>query len=378
MGFSFLGGVLIPFFTDWGHISLTQIQILQSWFMLWVFILQIPTGAIADMLGRKYTLALGAFMGASATLIYGSIPNFQIFLVAEFLFAASVALISGANEAMLYDTLKERGEESKSKQIFGRAHAWRLGGIMIAAPIGSAIAHQFGLNYPMLFTSIPFFAAMLVALNITEPKIHGKFAAESTNYLKIAKEGFIYFYQHKVLRLIAIDAIVVASAAYFVIWLYQSLLKDIGVPIIYFGIAHALFLAAEILVTSNFSLLIKLFGSDKNMLKFSAFSTSFSFILAAAFPSIWTIALLLIFAGGFGLTRIELMGAYMNRLIPSRQRATVLSSISMFRNLALVLLNPLVGFAADHSLSLALLLVGIIPLTVFLFSPVEQGMLDEE
>lgn len=378
MGFSFLGGVLIPFFTDWGHISLTQIQILQSWFMLWVFILQIPTGAIADMLGRKYTLALGAFMGASATLIYGSIPNFQIFLVAEFLFAASVALVSGANEALLYDTLKESGEEEKSRQIFGRAHGWRLSGIMIAAPIGSLIAVRFGLNFPMLLTSIPFFGAALVALTIPEPKIHGKLASESSHYLKIVKEGFIYFYRHRILRLIAIDAIVVASAAYFVIWLYQSLLKNIGVPILYFGIAHALFLGAEILVTNNFSFLIHLFGSDKNMLKFSAFSTSISFILAAAFPSIWTIALLLVFAGGFGLTRIELMGAYMNRLIPSRQRATVLSSISMFRNLALVLLNPLVGFAADHSLSLALLLVGIIPLTVFLFSPVEQGMLDEE
>ncbi|MBU2036458.1 MFS transporter, partial [Patescibacteria group bacterium] len=52
--------VLVPFFTDWGGISQGKIQILQSWFMFWIFILEIPTGAVADYIGRKQSLFIGS------------------------------------------------------------------------------------------------------------------------------------------------------------------------------------------------------------------------------------------------------------------------------------------------------------------------------
>jgi len=66
-----------------------------------------------------------------------------------------------------------------------------------------------------------------------------------------------------------------------------------------------------------------------------------------------------------------LMTGYMNRLIPSEQRATILSAISMFRRLVLAVANPFVGMLADRSLPVALFIVGLLPLLVFLFSPVE-------
>src|SRR5258708_34388272 len=73
---SFYSAVLIPFFTLWGHISLGQTQLLQSWSMLWIFLLEVPTGVIADRFGRKYALALGSIIVAVAVLIYGSLPYF--------------------------------------------------------------------------------------------------------------------------------------------------------------------------------------------------------------------------------------------------------------------------------------------------------------
>ena len=163
---AFFSAVLVPFFTDWGHISLFQAQILQSWFMLWIFILEVPTGAVADYFGRKHSLALGALIVTFGALIYGSTPKFEVFLLGEFLFAACFALISGADDALLYDTLKEAGREDESKKYFGRAHSFELLGILISALIGSLIASEFGLNTPMLFTAVPFFIAALIAWSI--------------------------------------------------------------------------------------------------------------------------------------------------------------------------------------------------------------------
>ena len=88
--FNLVSGVLVPFFTDWGNITFTQVMILQSWFMFWIFILEIPTGAFADYIGRKQSLALATLFNIVAVFIYGSIPNFYIFLLGEFLWAISL------------------------------------------------------------------------------------------------------------------------------------------------------------------------------------------------------------------------------------------------------------------------------------------------
>ena len=66
----------------------------------------------------------------------------------------------------------------------------------------------------------------------------------------------------------------------------------------------------------------------------------------------------------------------MNKLIPSAERATVLSAISMLRRIALVVLNPIVGFMADYSLYLTLGLLGGLTFVVTIFSPIKKEMLD--
>lgn len=372
---AFFSAVLVPFFTEWGQISLTQVQILQSWFMFWFFILEIPTGAIADYIGRKHSITLGAIVVSIAAIVYGSVPSFEIFLISEFLFAVAMSLISGADEALLYDSLTEVGREADRKKIFGKANSFHLLGMFIAAPTGSLIASKFGLNYPMLFSAIPYIFAGIIAWSIREPAIQ-KTKSESKRYLDIVKTGFLFLKSHKTLRILALDAIIVASSAYFIIWLYQPFLRSVGVGIVYLGVIHAILVLSEIGVSTNFDLLTKLFGSDRNFLRVSAIIVAFSFTLVAISPNIITVSILVIFGGGFGLTRLPLMSAYMNKFIPSEQRATVLSSISMFRRFGLVILNPLIGLTADHSLRLAALVVGLLPLALFLFSPVEQEMLD--
>lgn len=373
--FAFFSAVLVPFFTQWGHISLLQVQLLQSWFMFWQFVLDIPTGIIADHIGRKYVLIAGVLIDAVGALEYGSIASFPIFLLGEFLMSVGISLVGGADSALLYDALKEEGKEDEIKKITGRAQSLNLLGLFISAPIGSFIAAKFGLNVPMLMSAVPLVLAGFVAYTIREPKFHKEIEKQSP--FVIAKEGLKFFYGHKTLRILTIDGIIVASAAYFVIWLYQPLLQQVHVPIFFFGFITPILVGAEIVITHQFVHIEGLLGSAKKYIAITAILTAFGFFAAGLFPSIWTVLLLVIFAGGFGLTRMDLMSSYMNTFIPSEQRATVLSTISMFRRFGLVILNPLIGLAADHSLQLALIILGIFPLLIFFFSPVEQKMFEE-
>src|SRR5260221_9616471 len=72
----FISPLIVPFFTQWGHITLFQVQLLQSWYSLWFFLFEVPSGILADRVGRKYTMSIAAFIVALACLIYASIPNY--------------------------------------------------------------------------------------------------------------------------------------------------------------------------------------------------------------------------------------------------------------------------------------------------------------
>lgn len=369
--FAFFSAVLIPFFTDWGHITLFQVQLLQSWFSLWVFIFEVPTGALADKIGRKHSIALGSFIVACAVLIYGSLPSYPIFLLAEMLFALGYAFTSGADQALLYDTLKSEGREDDSKKMLGRADAIHLLGIGLAAPIGSLLATRLGINAPMYLSAIPLLTAALIGWSIKEPKIHSE-GSESPKYLEIVRRGFGQIKHSLLLRALALDSVMVSAAAYFVIWFYQPLLQRLGIPLIYFGYFHTLLLAVEIGISSNFALFEKFFGRDHHYLRSSAIVTALSFILVAIYPSLVTVIILVVIGGGIGLTRATYLTAIASKHIGSRERATVLSTLGMFRRLALVILNPLIGFIATGSLSLAIFIVGLLPLGALLVNHREE------
>lgn len=367
---AFFSAVLVPFFTDWGGISLFQVQLLQSWFSIWVFILEVPTGALADRLGRKHSISIGSFIIGLAVLVYGSIPNFYIFLLAEFIFAVGYAFVSGADQALLYDTLKSRGEEDNSKSAMGKYDALYLVGMTVASALGGLIAARWGLNAPQFATAIPMFIAAAIGYTIPEPKIHSD--SQQKHYLTIVKDGLSVIKKNAVVRSLAIDSVLVASAAYFVVWFYQPVMMNLGIPIAIYGLVHAGLLLSEIAVSTNFSFLERFMGKGKDYLKNSAILVTLSFMLMALYPSILSLTIFVIIGGGIGYTRATYITALAQKHIESRIRSTTLSSIGMIRRFSLIFLNPLIGALATRSLYLAIFVVGILPILSLLIKNEES------
>lgn len=356
---AFFSAVLVPFFTDWGGITLFQVQILQSWFSIWVFLLEVPTGALADHLGRKHSLVLGSLIIGIAVVVYGSLPNFYVFLLAELIFAVGYAFVSGADQALLYDTLKERGEESKSKSVMGKYDATYLSGMTLASALGGFIAARWGLNAPQYATAIPMFIAALIAYTIPEPKIHSD--SQKPSYLETVRAGLSVIKKKPVVKSLAVDSVLVASAAYFVVWFYQPVMMQLGVPISLYGFVHAGLLLAEILVSTNFNLLERVLGVGNAYLKNSAILVTLSFILLAVYPNHYTLAIFILIGGGIGYTRAIYITALAQKHIASSIRSTTMSSIGMIRRFSLIFLNPVIGALAINSLYLAIFVVGLLP-----------------
>lgn len=370
IGFHFFSAVLIPFFTDWGHINFTQIMILQSAFMIFSFLLEVPTGAVADYFGRKTSVVLSCASIMIASLVYVSAPNFYVFLLGEFIFALGFALASGADEALVYDSLKMLNRENESKKVFARMDSIHMFGIMFAAPIGGLIAKKFGLQYPMLFSLIPMFFAFLMTLTLKEPEL--KKEKETKRYIHIIKESFISLKNNKNLRILALDSIAIGSLAYFIIWLYQVILKNFNVDIQYFGFVHAMLCLAQILIMTNYEKLEKLFGSKKRVLFFSSFITGIAMIVCAISGSLILTLVAFAIGVGFGYGRFPIISSYMNKYIESYNRATVISGVSMFRRLFQAVFNPLIGLLIAWSMNYTLIMLGISALVFSFISRVEE------
>lgn len=370
MSFHLMGGVLIPFFMNWGKISFSQIMILQSVFVFSMFVLEIPTGAVADYISRKTSVALGAFFTAIAALIYASYPSFWVFMTAEIVWALGGALISGAEDAILYDSLKKTKEESNSKKVFGRFESFTLVAIAGAAPVGSLIASGLGLRYTMMLTAIPIAIACILALTLKEPKTEKK--EESKRYITTIVSGTRYFMKHRALKILAFDMISISVFSFMLIWLYQYVLGSLKFPMAYFGFVTAGICGAEVLVLNSFPKLEKLFGSKKRYAFWSAIITGASFIILGI-NKLPAIAIVFIIAiSGFGLTRDALFRSYINKHIESHNRATVLSSISMIRKFAGAVVYPIIGFCLEWSLGYTLFAIGVLVIILAFVSRVEE------
>jgi MFS family permease len=355
----FFAAVLVPFYTQWGGLSLAQVLYLNAWFFLCNFLFEVPTGTVADFLGRKVSLALGSAVGLGAALLYVSRPSFAVFMAAEALFAIAYTLHSGADEALAYDSLQAEGQVDRAAHLLGRMESFKLGGIITATLAGGFIASAFGMRAPMAAYAIPSALGVLLALTLKEPALQAPAHRGRVPYLRILTEGGRYFLGHKVVLLLAVELALTHALAWGIIWMFQPLLERAGLPLRFFGIVHALSCVGQILFLSNTARLERWSGSMRRLLLGASGLTGLSFLLLSATQWLPLVILGIVLGFTFSLPRIPLFSAYINHHVPSERRATVLSFVSMVRTLGIVVMNPLIGLLAEWSLSSTMAVLGV-------------------
>ena len=373
--FTFFSGVLVPFFTIWGGISFAQIMILQAIFTFSMFLFEIPTGVIADKFGRKTSLILSGLVTEIAALVYASYANFWIFALGEILWAVGSALASGADSALVYDSLKQIKKENKSKSIFNRIESIGLIAMMISAPLGSLVAKQFGISWTMILTSIPMFLAVIIGLMLKEPPIGEK--KEQRNYFKILKTGLKYFREHKILKILTWDYVAIITLSFFMIWVYQVVLKTLNFPLEYYGFVHAGIVIAEIIILNSVIKIEGVLNNKKKYILFSSLLVGICYLILAFSLNIYIAIVCMLLIGGFGMTMKPLFYSYMNKYIESENRATVLSAVSMSKSIVTAMTNVIFGYLVDWNVKYTLLGIGLITILFAISSRIKEEHLKD-
>jgi MFS family permease len=374
MGFHLISGVLLPFFMTWGELSFIEVMFLQSYFTLMVLAFEIPCGAIADYISRKFSLLLGSLTTGLAALIYGSYPNIMIFVIGETLWAFGAALTSGTDQALIYDTLKKLEKEGDISRIMARVRSFSLLGIAISAPFGSVIGSYLSLNLVMSLMFFPFTIAAGIMITLKEPNndLEKKY---SENYFSIIKSGFTEFKKNRILRLLAFEMIMTEIPVFFLIWIYQLYLEALNFQLILFGFVSTSITIIQIVFNNILPNLENKYKNKRKFLQIYTVIPGVGFILMSVIFFIPISIPLILVVIGFGFSRSLIFTKGINKEIKTQNRATVISTINMLASLIRAFIYPFIGYFVNLNLSITFLFLGTTIIIFALFSRIKSEYL---
>ena len=162
-------GIWVIYLTDERGLTLGEALIFEAVFSAVVIATELPTGMIADRFGRRVSLLIGTTSVVFAFLAFGTSSSLWVLLSAYAFFAAAETSFSGADSAMLYDSLKVVGRERDFTKYYGRLNALVMGGIGAFTIVGSLLVNWFPLWVPFLLSAVATTPAILLAWLFTEP-----------------------------------------------------------------------------------------------------------------------------------------------------------------------------------------------------------------
>lgn len=331
--------------------SQTQIYILQSLFAITIVLLEVPSGYFADVAGRKTSIVLGALLSTLGFVLYSMSYGFYPLLLAEFVLGIGYTFISGADSALAYDSFAAEGNEKEYLRYESHGNGFMGISEATASFIGGFLAIV-SLRTPLIAQAITYGLTIPLALLLTEPK-RIMSAAEHPwkDVLRITKYAL---HGHKEIKWLIFYGAIMGTLTHTMVWLTQPYYQLIGIPLAWFGVLWAAQLFIMALFSHNADKYEKWMGKKRALISFPIIGCITYLILGLA-PSLVVLPALL----GFYFVRgmhIPILQHYVNSMVGSDIRATVLSVKNLAQKLIYCVLGPLIGVVADaYSLQTALL-----------------------
>jgi MFS family permease len=342
--------VIVPFFNQNG-LNQTEIFLLQSAFAAAVLLLEVPSGWFADHFGRKKSLVLGSLLATVGMFMYSQAFGFWPMLAAEMVLGLGASFISGADSALAYDSLASVGKVDKYRKFESRSMLWSSLSEAAAGIAGGFLAASSLRN---AFWANVFTYAMLVpvALLLKEPARQRLVGARNAfkDVLRVTK---YVLHGHKEIKWLVFYGAVTGVMTHTMFWLTQPYYASAGLPLELYGLLWTLQFGAIALASLAADRFEKL-GRKFVLVSFVAMGVS-GYLLLGAVQVWWMLPAMALFYFVRAVSD-PVLKDYINRLVESDVRATVLSVKSLVQRLLFIGAGPLIGYFMDaYSLQTALL-----------------------
>jgi MFS family permease len=352
---SFIWGVNTLFLLDAG-LSNAEAFAANAFFSVGQVLFEVPTGVIADTRGRRFSFMLGALTLLAATLLYLVMWNVQApfwgWAVASALLGLGFTFFSGATEAWLVDALTATGYTADLESVFGRAQMAAGAAMLVGTVLGGVIAQLTDLGVPYIVRAAMLGITLVVAWRFMHdvgftPDRTASPAKAVRTVVRGAVNGGL---RNAPVRWLMLAAPFSTGVGFYAFYAFQPYLLELyGDPNAYSiaGLAAAIVAGAQILGGFLVPWARRLFARRTHYLILASIASvvmlvgvglTDSFVVALLVLTVWCVS---------GAIEAPMRRAFINPLIPSEQRATVLSFDSLMGSSGGVVIQPVLGRTAD-------------------------------
>lgn len=330
----------------------------------------VPSSIIADRFGRKKTIILGIILTALSTSGLFFLEGFWQIIPVHIIGAMGVSFFTGADHAILYDSLKELGQERSVNRVAGKYFSAASLPKIIVPLIGSYIARNLLPNEFLILVAIDFIGmlfALVTSAFLTEPLVKDRVK----NNIKILKEGVKLVLSDNILLKFTLNKIIVLEAA-FVYWrIYQIVFQNAHMPIIALGIFYTVFQGITFVTHWNTERVQKMLGPVNFVLipQLLGFAGIVLTLISSNLFVIFISCVMVILVGTF---RDPFFLTQMQARIPSFNRATATSTLNTIKNAMDIPLLFLVGYLSKININYVLIVSGIMFLVSIIFVRIKK------
>ena len=349
-------------FLDYG-LSIEQFALLNSVWAASIFLAEVPSGALADLIGRKRLLIITSVLMILEMALLSFVPLgnmnlvFWAFLLNRIFSGLAEAMASGADEALAYDSLQEEGIEDHWPHVLSVMMRIQAAGTVITMSLGALLYdpttvnaffdflgqplrfdQQITMRFPLYLTLV---LASLSCVTVLMMKETGATNATSSSesYLREAVRAFRLTIEAGgwILKTPFALTVILFAMGYdhilrMIITMNSKYFRIIELPEASFGFIGSAMALMGLFIPKVAEAMVKRYTPVENMLWLSALTLTALCGLAAAIPY-WGLLPMALVPAGLQLTSF-FTSHYLNRITDSSRRATVLSFKGMAFNLA--------------------------------------------
>jgi MFS family permease len=352
---SFIWGINTIFLLDAGLSNLEAFAA-NAFFTAGMVLFEVPTGIVADTVGRRMSYLLGTLTLTASTLLYVLLwevgAPFWQWAVVSMLLGLGFTFFSGAVEAWLVDALTATGFTGEMESVFGRGQVVSGVAMLTGSVAGGFIAQQTSLGVPFVLRGVILVVMFAVAFRLMHdvgfsPEKGGRPLAEMR---KIASASIDYGWRVPAVKWLMVESLFTGGVGIYAFYALQPYLLELyGDPQAYqiAGLVAAIVAGAQILGGVAAPWIRRRFHRRTSALIATAGLSTLTLGLIGTVEAFWPVIGLIVVWGLLFAASMPIRQTYLNGLIPSRQRATILSFDSLMGSTGGVWAQPVLGRAAD-------------------------------
>jgi MFS family permease len=352
---SLIWGINTIFLLDAGLSNLEAFAA-NAFFTAGMVLFEVPTGIVADTVGRRASYLLGTVTLSASTLLYVLLwqveAPFWQWAVVSVLLGLGFTFFSGAVEAWLVDALTATGFTGEMESVFARGQIVTGAAMLTGSVAGGFIAQQTSLGVPFVLRGVILIVMFVGAFKFMHdigfsPEKSGRPLAEIRN---VASASIEYGWRVPAVKWLMVESLFTGGVAIYAFYALQPYLLELyGDPQAYqiAGLVAAIVAGAQILGGVAAPRIRRLFRRRTSALIATAGMSAITLGLIGIVENFWAVIGLIAVWGLLFAASMPIRQTYLNGLIPSRQRATILSFDSLMDSTGGVWAQPVLGRAAD-------------------------------